>query len=41
MHDVADAMYVEDHEILAMKIDDAFEFADHFDRMFYFAGSRG
>jgi hypothetical protein len=41
MHDVADAMHVEDHEILAMGIDDAFEFADHFDRMFYFAGRRG
>jgi hypothetical protein len=29
MHDVADALHVEDHEILAMGIDGAFELADH------------
>jgi hypothetical protein len=29
MHDVADTLHVEDHEILTVGIDDAFEFADH------------
>src|SRR5262249_20270140 len=30
MHEVADALNVEDHKILAKRVDDALEFTDHF-----------
>ena len=29
MHEIADAVHVDDHEVLAVAVDDAFQLADH------------